>query len=225
MPRLIVRNAARIVTMDAQRREIADGDILIEDGVIRVGRPAPAAGEARGDRRPRLRGDAGARQHPPPPLPDPDPGGAGRAGRAALRLAEDALPDLGADAARGHVRLGAARARRAGALGLHDELGPPLPLPERRAARGHHRGGGDDRHPLPPDPRRDERRRERRRAAAGQPRRGGGRHPRRHGAGGRRLPRSAPGGDGAGRAGAVLAVLGLDRADARRRASWRATRG
>ena len=68
-------------------------------------------------------------------------GGAGRAGRAALRLAEDALPDLGAHGARGHVRLGPARPRRAGALGLHDELRPPLPLPERRAARGHDRGG------------------------------------------------------------------------------------
>ena len=40
MPRLLVRNAARIVTMDADRREIADGDILIEDGVI------PAVGGA-----------------------------------------------------------------------------------------------------------------------------------------------------------------------------------
>ena len=45
MPRLLVRAAARIVTMDAERREIADGDILIEDGVIRaVG--SVTAGEA-----------------------------------------------------------------------------------------------------------------------------------------------------------------------------------
>ena len=42
MPRLIVRAAARIVTMDAERREIADGDILIEDGVIRAVGSVPA---------------------------------------------------------------------------------------------------------------------------------------------------------------------------------------
>ncbi len=35
MPRLIVRNAARIVTMDDDRRELHDADILVEDGVIR----------------------------------------------------------------------------------------------------------------------------------------------------------------------------------------------
>ncbi len=35
MSRLIVRNAARIVTMDDARTEIADGDILVEGGVIR----------------------------------------------------------------------------------------------------------------------------------------------------------------------------------------------
>jgi cytosine/adenosine deaminase-related metal-dependent hydrolase len=46
MSRLIVRNATRIVTMDAGRSEIADGDILVEDGVIRsVGVPAAGAGE------------------------------------------------------------------------------------------------------------------------------------------------------------------------------------
>ena len=45
MPRLLVRAAARIVTMDAERREIADGDILIEDGVIRAVGSVPA-GEA-----------------------------------------------------------------------------------------------------------------------------------------------------------------------------------
>ena len=36
MARLIVRNAARIVTMDGGRRELADASILIEDGVIRA---------------------------------------------------------------------------------------------------------------------------------------------------------------------------------------------
>ncbi len=36
MGRLIVRNAARIVTMDGGRRELADASVLIEDGVIRA---------------------------------------------------------------------------------------------------------------------------------------------------------------------------------------------
>ena len=45
MARLLVRNAARIVTMDADRREIADGSLLIEDGVIAaVGGVADAGG-------------------------------------------------------------------------------------------------------------------------------------------------------------------------------------
>ena len=44
MARLLVQNAARIVTMDDGRREIADGAILIEDGVIAaVGDVADAA--------------------------------------------------------------------------------------------------------------------------------------------------------------------------------------
>ncbi len=46
MPRLIIRDAARIVTMDADRREIADGDILVEDGVIRAVGPAATAAAA-----------------------------------------------------------------------------------------------------------------------------------------------------------------------------------
>lgn len=45
MASLLVRNAARIVTMDDRRREIA-GDVLVEDGVIRaVGEIAPGAAE------------------------------------------------------------------------------------------------------------------------------------------------------------------------------------
>ena len=90
-------------------------------------------------------------------------------------------------------------------------------FPNGVAARGHDRGGEDRRHPLPPDPRRDERRRERRRAAARQPRRARARDPRRHDPRRRRLPRSVARRDGPGRARALLAVLGLDRADARRR--------
>ncbi len=208
------RDAAR-----ARRRRYPDRGRRHRRGGSRRG------GGCRGGRRPRLRGDARPRQHPPPSLPVPDPGGAGGAGCAALRLAHLALSDLGADAARGHVRLGAARACRAGALGLHDECGPPLSLPGRGAARGHDRGGADGRDPLSSDAGGDERRRERRRAAARQPGREGGGDPRRHGAGGGRLPRSEPGRDAPRRAGALLAVLGLDRADEGRRRRSRATRG
>ena len=46
MARLIVRNAARIVTMDGGRRELADASILVEDGVIRaVGAVEASEGE------------------------------------------------------------------------------------------------------------------------------------------------------------------------------------
>jgi cytosine/adenosine deaminase-related metal-dependent hydrolase len=36
MPRLLIRNAESVVTMDADRREIAGGSVLIEDGAIRA---------------------------------------------------------------------------------------------------------------------------------------------------------------------------------------------
>ena len=42
MPRLIIRNAHRVVTMDDARRELADADILVEDGVIRAVGDVPA---------------------------------------------------------------------------------------------------------------------------------------------------------------------------------------
>jgi cytosine/adenosine deaminase-related metal-dependent hydrolase len=45
MSRLILRNATRVVTMDDDRRELADADVLVEDGAIRAVGPAlPAAG-------------------------------------------------------------------------------------------------------------------------------------------------------------------------------------
>jgi cytosine/adenosine deaminase-related metal-dependent hydrolase len=46
MARLVVRNAARVVTMDAGRRELAGADVLVEDGVIAaVGRVAAEGAE------------------------------------------------------------------------------------------------------------------------------------------------------------------------------------
>jgi cytosine/adenosine deaminase-related metal-dependent hydrolase len=50
MTRLILRNATRVVTMDDDRRELADADVLIEDGAIRAVGPAlPAAGAEASD--------------------------------------------------------------------------------------------------------------------------------------------------------------------------------
>ena len=68
MQRLLIRNA-HVVTMDAERREIADAAILIEDGVIAAVGAVEAAGR-RQHRRRGLRRHPGPRQYPPPPLPD-----------------------------------------------------------------------------------------------------------------------------------------------------------
>ncbi len=64
-------------------------------------RRGPDRPERRSSRRGRMRGDAGAGEHPSPPLPDADPHGPGRPGRAALRLAAGPLSGLGAHGARG----------------------------------------------------------------------------------------------------------------------------
>lgn len=136
------------------------------------------SGAGRGDdRRGGMRDYARPRQHASPPLPDPDARGAGGPGRAALRLAEDPLSDLGAHDARGHSCLRRARARRTRAQRLHDERGPPLSLSEWRPAGRHDRGGAGDRHPLSPHTRRDEPGRKRGWPAPRQPGGGRARHP------------------------------------------------
>ena len=69
----------------------------------RAGRRGRRGRRAGRRRRPRRRGrHAGPRQHAPPPLPDAD-ARAGAAGRP-VHVAEDALPDLGADRRRDGVR-------------------------------------------------------------------------------------------------------------------------
>ena len=168
MPRLILRNALRIVTMDDTRRELSDADILVEDGVIRSVAPAGSAapGEAEVI-------DASGCVVTPGLVNThhhlyqyADPGGAGRPGRAALRLAEDALSDLGAlrpEEMFVSAQLGLAELALSGCTMSSDHL---YLFPNGVAARGHDRGGADDRRALPPDARRDERRRERRRPAA-----------------------------------------------------------
>ena len=51
MARLVVRNAARIVTMDGGRRELADASMLVEDGVIRAVGGGGGGGGGGGHRR------------------------------------------------------------------------------------------------------------------------------------------------------------------------------
>ena len=72
---------------------------------------------------------AGARQRPSPFLPDADARPPAGDQQDALSLARRALSDLGAPEARSPAARGAARARRASDVGLHDGGRPSLPLP------------------------------------------------------------------------------------------------
>ena len=216
-PRTLLVRAAAVATMDDAGTEFVDGGVFVRGHLIEtVGPRAALPTDGRRRHRPaRARPPARPRQHPPPPVPDADPRAAGRAGREPLRLAARALSDLGAAHAGDDPRLGADRLRRAAALRLHDDQRPPVPLSQRQPAGRHDRGRRGDRHPLPRLPRLDERRRERRRPAAGRAGRERRRDPRRLAARDRGLPRPAPARDAAHRAGALLAVLGLARPDAR----------
>src|SRR4051794_30209102 len=179
----------------------------------RAGRGGRSAA-GRGLREPRRRArHAGSRQHAPPPLPDPDahPGPAVRS----LQLAPRALSALEPCGPRQRIRGGAHRARRARPRRLHDGLRPPLRLPARPEGPG---GGGDPgRARARRAPRRlarvHGRRRVGRRPASGRPRRGRGRRARRHG-GPLRAPRARPGRLDADRRRSLLALLGLETADA-----------
>ena len=68
--------------------------------------PAPDRPYARAHRRPRAAGDAGAGQHPPPPLPVDHPRLRHR--RHAVRVADHAVPGVGAARRRARARLGRA---------------------------------------------------------------------------------------------------------------------
>ena len=139
MQRLVVRNA-HVATMDAERREIAGADILIEDGVIAAVGVVDAEGADSIDASGCVvtPGLVNTHHHLYQTLTKAVP-----AGQDALLFGwlKTLYPIWARMRARGHVRLGAARPRGARALGLHDELRPSLRLPERRAARGHDRGG------------------------------------------------------------------------------------
>ena len=49
MPTLLIRNARLLVTMDARRREIADGAVFVRDGVIEGGSDPRREGAALGE--------------------------------------------------------------------------------------------------------------------------------------------------------------------------------
>ena len=205
---LLARNADLLVTMDAARREIRGGGLFVDGNrIVAVGPTAIAAGASRrGDRSFRPRRHSRPRQHPPPHVPEPDPGGAGGAGRRAVRLADRAVSDLGRAVAGDDRGLDQDRDGGADAVRLHHRHGPSLPLSERHPPRRRDRGGRRDRHALPCEPRGDEPRREQGRAAARSPGRGRGGGAARDPAPHRGLSRQVPLCDAADRGRAVLAL-------------------
>ena len=205
---LVIAGGRLVATMDDDRRELDDGWVAATGGLITdVGSGSGTAGGA-GPRRHRLPGHAGARQHPPPPVPEPHPRPPADDRQAAVRLAAVALPAVGGARHRGRLPVGLGRAGRAGAVGVHDLDGSPLPppAPRRRPACRRDRRRHRPRGPLPPDPRLDVAVAEGRRPAARRRRRRRRRHPRRLRGGRHPHPRPLVRGDGADRPRPVLAV-------------------
>ena len=130
---------------------------------------AGAAGVRRGhpDRRLRAAGHARAGQHPLAPVPVDHPRLRDR--RHPVRLAGDAVPDLGPADPGPDERRRRGQPGLAGPDRLHVQHGPPVRVPGRRGrpARGGDPGRPADRRALPPDPRLDEPRPVGRRPAAG----------------------------------------------------------
>jgi len=95
----LIKNALLVLTMDANRRTIPSGDLLLRDGVIAaVGVGLPAQDPS--DQRRGLSGHARFGQHPPPSLSNHDPCCTCRTKRGAVWLAENALSYRGGDASR-----------------------------------------------------------------------------------------------------------------------------
>ena len=174
MPRLIVRNAARIVTMDAERREIADGDILIEDGVIRAVGAVPAGEAEILDARGCVvtPGLVNTHHHLYQCLTRAVPAGQDALLFGWLKALYPIWARMEPEDMFVSAQLGLAELALSGCTLSSDHL---YLFPNGVRLEDTIEAAGDHRHPLPPDPRGDERRRERGRAAAGQPRRGGGR--------------------------------------------------
>ncbi|MDT4821200.1 hypothetical protein FQZ97_543680 [compost metagenome] len=156
-------------------------------------------------------------QHPPPHVPEPHPRGAGGPGRRAVQLADQPLPDLGAADPGDDPCLHPDRHGRADPFRLHHLQRPPVHLPQRLQAGRQHPRRRRDRHALPRRARQHERRPQPGRPAAGFGGGEGSRHPQGIPAPDRGLSRRLPRLDAAGGGGAVLAVLGEPRPDARSR--------
>ena len=186
-------------------------------------RPVPAR---RGVRRQPARRRPRAGQHAPPLLPDPYPRLPGGAGPPAVPVAAGAVSALGAS------HPGCAGRRRDGgdggaaAVRLHHHDRPPLRVPAGAGGRHRHRGRGG----IPPGhPRGADARLHGPFGAGWRPAargRGAGRRhdPCRQRAADRPAPRPAAPRHAANRAGAVLALLRHDRADALDRGAGRADR-
>ena len=225
---LLVTGADLVVTMDDDRREIVGGWVACAGGfVTAVGGPSdtpPAATRVlRADGCLVTPGLVNTHHHIYQNLTRAYPS---RHQQHVVRLADDALPPLGAARRGGVVRVGLGRAGRAGRGRLHHLHRPPLRPPGcgRRPAVGRDRGRPRPRRALPPDPGVDVAVAEGRWPAARLGGPGRRRHPRRQRGGRRPAPRPRARRDGAGGAGPLLAVLGDARSHAPDRRAGRAPR-
>ena len=217
MSTLLIRDAAHVETFDDADRVLQDASIFVRDGAIEalgpageLPREADRVVDARG-----LHRHSGAGEHPSPLLSDVDARGSRRAGRRTVRLAAHAVSDMGASHARRAAQRHRRGLRRTAALGLHDGERSHLYLAERLPGRRRDRDRARDRNAVPCLARVDVGRPVQRRLAARRGRRGRSGDPGRHAARHRDLPRCEPFCDDAHRRGAVLAVFGLARPDAR----------
>ena len=217
MATLLAKNADVLVTMDGERRELRDAGLFARDGMIEQVGPSgelPETADTVLDLSGQilLPGLINCHHHLDQVLTRNLPAGQNT----------NLFPWL-----RAHYRVWAGRTpedtrtavdrrlRRAGAFGLHDGLRPRLRLPERLQGRRPDRRRGRDRRSLRRLARQHVARRVERRIAAGRLRRGRRRDLARLAAGDPAVPRPQARLDAADRAGAVLAVLGHRRSDAR----------
>ncbi len=174
----LFRNAALVVTMDEERREIPDGALVVRDREIVAVGPSSEIVPEWEDQAERttdarhmvlLPGLVNTHHHLCQTLTRAVPA----AQNAELfRLAAHALPHLGAAHRRGHLHQCADRPGRAPPQRLHHRCRPPLSVPQRLRHRGRDPGGAGAWHPLPPHARLHEPGREPGRAAT-RPRDGG----------------------------------------------------
>ena len=219
--RMIVLEGGHVATVDAAGTEYPSGHVVIDGNALVAVGPGPAPDELRdGAQRVDATGclvTPGPGEHPPPPLPVADP--RVRRGQHPVRLADRAVPDLGPAGRRRGARRRLGQPGLAGAVRVQHQHRPPLRVSRNAAdlldatieaaleigVRFHPCRGSMDLGSV------------RRRAAAGRGGRGPGGDPDRHRGGHRPLARPVAGGDDPDRGGALLAVLGDRRADARGR--------